>query len=447
MHLRNILKFLSASALMVVVMFAASYDVSAQKGHRKGHSKDRGDGGGNGNGHREKWKGEGRQDRGDDRRNQQQQQQVWVLRQPREQKNRDEGDGRRQQVWSAHQQQQQAQIDWNTRRQQENIRNQSRQEWTRKERRNNGGVTDNGYYGRRERDTRVRQVYAYPNQNASIWRGLWSGRQFDRRDDKRYLKEQKRAWKADLKSHRRYEKDTLRYSSESRRRSEDVNYDNNYYGDQTDNNYGYDDGTNWKEQILRVVIANVIGNRLGGDRRDTNSAYGRFYNENPYNNSYDRGGNYNQVPRFIQSYGTNYGDEYQPEYGDDVSQFGGNSITGGLLNSLPIAELLERYTGGNEFVSELIANFLAQGYDQGYVAGQSARRNRSGERYFQDPYVTEDGIYDPYSTSMGENRQILSEGYELGYQDALEGRNDYDPQDGGNVDLVSLLLGNVLGNM
>ncbi len=466
MHLRNIFKFSSALALMVMVMFAGNYDVSAQKGQGKGHSKDRGDGGGNGNGkgNREKWKGEDRKDRGDDGQNQQRQQE-WIVRQPREQKRRDDGDWRRQQEWNARQSQQQAQndwnaqrqqqlrerqrqmqqaqIDWNARRQQENVRNQSRQKWMRKERGNDDYVTDNGYYGRSDRDRRVRQEYAYPNQNESVWRGLWSGRQFDRRDDKRFLKEQKRAWKADLKSQRRYEKDSLRYSRESRSRSAPVYYDNNYFGDQTDNSYGYDDNTNWKEQILRVVIANVIGNRLGGDQRETGSQYEQFYD----NNSYDRGGNYNQVPRFVQSYGTPYSDQYRPEYSDDGSQFGGNSIAGGLLNSLPIAELLERYTGGNEFVSELIANFLAQGYDQGYVAGQSARRNRSGDRFFSDPYVTEDGIFDPYSSSMGENRQILSEGYELGYQDALQGGSDYDPQDGGNVDLVSLLLQNVLGNI
>ncbi|MEO7674867.1 MAG: hypothetical protein ABIU09_12420, partial [Pyrinomonadaceae bacterium] len=405
MHLKNILKFSSAVALMAVVMFTTNYDVFAQKGHGKGHSKDQGDGGGNRKGNGEKWKGEDRQDRGDRGRSQQQQQQVWVVRQPREQNKRDDGGWRRQQEWNARQSQQQAQndwnaqrqqqlrerqrqmqqaqIDWNARRQQEIIRNQSRQKWVRKERRNDDYATDNGYYGRRERDRRVRQVYAYPNQNASIWRGLWSGRQFDRRDDKRYLKEQKRAWKADLKSQRRYEKDALRYSWESRRRLANVNYDNNYYADQTDNNYGYDDNTNWKEQILRVVIANVIGNRLGGDQRDTNSQYGQFYDNYPYNSSYDRGGSYNEVPRFIRSYGTPYSDEYQPEYGEDGSRFGANSAIGGLLNSLPIAELLERYTGGNEFVSELIANFLAQGYDQGYVAGQSARRNRSGEGYFR----------------------------------------------------------------
>ena len=452
---------------MVMVMFAGNYDVYGQKGHGKGHSKDRGNGGGNGNGNHGNWKGEGRHEREDDGRSQQRQQ-VWIVRQPREQKKRDDGDWRRQQEWNARQSQQQAQndwnakrqqqrweqqrqmqqaqIDWNARRQQENLSNQSRQKWQRKERRNDDYVTDNGYYGR-ERNRRERQVYTYPNQNESGWRGLWSGRQFDRRDDKRYLKEQKRAWKADLKSQRRYGKDALRYSRESRRRSADVYYDNNYYGDQTDNNYGYDDGTNWKEQILRVVIANVIGNRLGGDQRETSAQYGQFYNQNSYNNSYDRRGGYNEVPRFVQSYGTPYSDEYQPEYGDDGSQFGENSVTGGLLNSLPIAELLERYTGGNEFVSELIANFLAQGYDQGYVAGQSARRNRSENRFFSDPYVTQDGIYDPYSTSMGENRQVLSEGYELGYQDALDGRNDYDPQTDGNVDLVSLLLNNVLGNI
>jgi hypothetical protein len=38
----------------------------------------------------------------------------------------------------------------------------------------------------------------------------------------------------------------------------------------------------------------------------------------------------------------------------------------------------------------------------------------------------------------------LSEGYELGYQDALHDRAEYDPEEDGEVDLVSLLIGSIL---
>ena len=117
-----------------------------------------------------------------------------------------------------------------------------------------------------------------------------------------------------------------------------------------------------------------------------------------------------------------------------------------MLNSLPIAELIEQYTGGG-FASQLIGNFLAQGYDQGFLAGRDARRNRIDDNNYNDPYAYEGGLYDPYSATLGENRRTLSEGYELGYRDALSGRNDYDPQSEGNVDLVSLLLNNVLSGV
>ena len=441
MKLRNFRKFLSAFGLIATVMLSANFAVSAQKEHGKGHSKggeergdddgDHGDHGKGNNGNNGRWKGDDKQEHDERGRDQQQ---VWIVQQPRGEERRNNGNWQRQQqVWNDRQSQERD--NWERRQQQQVI-----------ERQRQIQQAQNEWNARRQQELNNRrqyqsdgQVYAYPNQGQPIGRNLWYGRQYNGRDDKQYRKEQKRAWKEE----RNFEKEQRRYSGSDRRYSAGNYYDDNYNGDP----FIGDGGSNWKEQLLRAVIANVIGNRLDGDQRNPVSQYGSVYNYAPYNQSYGRGGGYNAGPQFVRSYATPYNQAYQPEYGDGNSSFGGNSISGQLLNSLPIAELIERYTGGNPFISELVANFLSQGYDEGYRAGNSARRNRNGNRYYQDPYVTADGIYDPFSVSMGENRQILSEGYEMGYQDALAGRNDYDPQSDGNVDLVSLLLNNVLGNI
>lgn len=52
-----------------------------------------------------------------------------------------------------------------------------------------------------------------------------------------------------------------------------------------------------------------------------------------------------------------------------------------------------------------------------------------------------------YSATLGQNRQLLGEGYNLGYQDAMNGREDYDPATEGNVDLISLLLNGALSRV
>lgn len=201
------------------------------------------------------------------------------------------------------------------------------------------------------------------------------------------------------------------------------------------------------------MIGNVIGGNLGGgDNSNLLSQYAQVYNSVPFNRS-NYGNRYVSVPQYGQYYAepNYYYDNNEPVYGygspynyayDQDSFGGGNDI----LGSLPIAELIQQFTGGNDFVSSLIGGFLTQGYDQGFLAGQYARRNGLDEDDYYDPYVYEDGMYDPYSVTLGQNRQLLSEGYDLGYQDALSGQSDYDPIDDGNVDLVSLLLNNVLGN-
>ncbi|MEP6788498.1 MAG: hypothetical protein ABJB40_08705, partial [Acidobacteriota bacterium] len=75
---------------------------------------------------------------------------------------------------------------------------------------------------------------------------------------------------------------------------------------------------------------------------------------------------------------------------------------------------------------------------------QNARQSGYGDRYYNDPYDSPQSGYIPYSSTIGENRQLLSDGYGLGFQDALNNRNQYQPRSAGNTDLVSLLLSNVL---
>jgi len=112
-------------------------------------------------------------------------------------------------------------------------------------------------------------------------------------------------------------------------------------------------------------------------------------------------------------------------------------------------------SGGSRFISRFVGGLLAFGYEQGYRDGLAARSNGYyDDTYYEDPYVYysdpyyEDDTsvtytaYEPYSNSVYENRRCLSEGYGLGYRDALNGHGVYDPYEyAGNIDLVSIWVG------
>ncbi len=251
---------------------------------------------------------------------------------------------------------------------------------------------------------------------------------------------ERRLYKDERKAQRRYEKEQRRYVRNYDRSLGGDFYANNNNYNSNENSYysndnSYENGADWQQQLLRVVIANVIGNRLGGEQ------YSGFTPNAPvYQNQPSYGGGYRAVPQYAADYGDSY--QYQPGYDN-----GGGLLSGDLLDSLPIAELVDQLTGGGGFASELLGNLLTQGYDQGFLAGQSARQNGYGDEYYQDPYVYQGGVHDSYSASVGENRRCLSQGYEIGYQDALNGQSGYDPQSRGNADLVSLLLGTVLSGI
>lgn len=86
-----------------------------------------------------------------------------------------------------------------------------------------------------------------------------------------------------------------------------------------------------------------------------------------------------------------------------------------------------------------IESAYRRGYQEGFAAGQNSA-------YYNDPYVMQNGGYYPYSVSLNQQRELLSEGYERGYADAMNGSGGYYYDDGyaGSGDLVGILLDNVL---
>ncbi len=246
------------------------------------------------------------------------------------------------------------------------------------------------------------------------------------------------AWKADRRAQKQFVKDqrrNTRWAGSNFYFGGDDNYVNNYYYDD------YDRGSEWRQNLVRVIIDRVAGNNFGYRDRGGFDDYQpeAYYDNGPSYSSYAR---YGYEPAYYNSpLYVGYGDDYGSDPG--YASYGDSGI-GGLLEQLPIGDIISQFIG-DDFVSGLLGSFLAHGYDEGFLAGQWARENKWGDRYFDDPYDYEDEFL-PYSYSLAQNRQVLSEGYCLGFEDALRGRDDYDPFGEGNVDLVSALLGNVLGN-
>ena len=91
------------------------------------------------------------------------------------------------------------------------------------------------------------------------------------------------------------------------------------------------------------------------------------------------------------------------------------------------------------YPTSMIENAYERGYQEGFQAGRNSA-------YYNDPYVMQNGSYYPYSMSLSRQRELLSEGYQRGYADAMNGSGGYYYDDGytGSGDLVGIMLDNVL---
>jgi hypothetical protein len=188
------------------------------------------------------------------------------------------------------------------------------------------------------------------------------------------------------------------------------------------------------KDLIRNLIFSILGSQLGlGDVFD--QGYPRYVYGIPTSNQYDP---YYTTAGYYDPYNTYSTRPYAAAYYSPI-------VTDPYLvrSDLPVEYLLSSDpTDG--FTRDTLSRLLAVGYEQGFNDGLMARRTAVRNRSYYDPYAYQEDVYDPYSVSLGENRRCLSEGYELGYQDAL--RNDriaYANVQNAEVDLVSALIGTV----
>ncbi|MGH9945907.1 MAG: hypothetical protein ACRD6X_01760 [Pyrinomonadaceae bacterium] len=210
------------------------------------------------------------------------------------------------------------------------------------------------------------------------------------------------------------------------------------------NLYEYDRREAWRNNVLRSAISINFGysNGYGYISPPAYSNYydigydPRYYNIRSTYYYPDLGSYYVEPYSYAyRPYDYNYSsyNYYDPYYLDDPTD---DFLTVRILSSSYATNFESRFVGG----------LLSYGYEQGYRDGISARANRRDRSYYDDPFVYYDepyedaAYYEPYSYSIYENRRCLSKGYDLGYQDALYGDDDYVPEYYGG-DLVSLWIG------
>jgi hypothetical protein len=186
---------------------------------------------------------------------------------------------------------------------------------------------------------------------------------------------------------------------------------------------------------LRSLIASVLGSNVlfpGALPVYYGEPYYPDYTSSYYSSYYTP--SFAAVP-YYYAYEPDIAYSYYSRYGYDPYSTNG-FYDNVLMSSYPTL------IGGGGFAQELFSNLLAVGYEQGYLDGLNARRHRR-HAYYYDPYEYSGTNY-LTSYSLGANRSCLSDGYQLGYQDALYNPrvSVFDPD--ANVDLVSVLASNAL---
>jgi hypothetical protein len=213
-------------------------------------------------------------------------------------------------------------------------------------------------------------------------------------------------------------------------------YDLYGYNYLPDNYYGYTPlGLSWKSMLLRTLVGFLLGNN--GSNYYGMQPYDTYYAYSPDVYGY---GDYSQYANFYPGYYPTGNFDRSPYY--SYSSYS-SPYDDELINTIPIDQLMgPSYCG---YSSGLLREVLAQGYEQGYYAAQYRQDAADRRRYLERIYSIDNGYYDPYSTSISENRRVFAEGYAMGYRDAMANRRDRLSSYTRNTDLFSLLMSNVVG--
>lgn len=271
----------------------------------------------------------------------------------------------------------------------------------------------------------------FPRGHAYGRRGIWPG--------------EFRGWRDPDKQARQFEKrdrkrDDYRDNYHYRERSErEFNLGDNRYDD---DDYSRGDDGFTRENIIRTILSNFFDGGFNGGQGGQDAYATNYYPQSTYVNYapayYGNQPSYAAVPQYYsQSYYPSYnegyyGDAYDsPAFGSDLFG-GGSSLTSGLFS----------------IVGQLLSGLLGQGYLQGLNDGDFARDSRPSNVGYNNPYAIDDTYTVPYTASLDQQRNLLRQGYELGYQDALRNRDPFETENlgggFGGIDILSAFLGNGL---
>jgi len=262
---------------------------------------------------------------------------------------------------------------------------------------------------RRSRRGDNRQVYQVPQ----TWTQWFPGSDQDYRNHGQRVSAERHRRNDERKRYKEVRKEQKRYDREQRRYSDGhYNYNNgNVYND----NVYQPRRSGIKQQLLQTVIGGLLGGgRLGGlERLIPNRGNAGQYQPN-----------YTYSPRYAQPqyqgqqyYSPGYSPMFSDAYNDNRYSRSNGSGIGRILQALPLAAIIQQYTGGNNFLSSIVSNSVL-GSDSGFG-------------------------------DMGYNNVGYSDvGYnDIEYNDPNFGGDIYDQRSNGTADLISVLLSNVLSGV
>lgn len=193
--------------------------------------------------------------------------------------------------------------------------------------------------------------------------------------------------------------------------------------------YGYDPYDSYYYRQPSIYVTNNYYSTPGYSTYfDDYSSYYDSYNGHytPYGYTVD----------YYDPYSENdyYSDDYDDEYYEDVD------YDDAYYSNYSYSS----YSSGPVYADSQLREAYEYGYEQGYEAGLQAAYNDAS--YYNDPYSYAGYDYDLYSATLTERRRCIGEGYDQGYQDALNGVEEPEFVGGGTSDLVGVFLNELLSS-
>src|SRR5204862_4609058 len=140
--------------------------------------------------------------------------------------------------------------------------------------------------------------------------------------------------------------------------------------------------------------------------------------------------------RFEQSYGERQRQDQQSLQNFRYNDYGNNNYRYSRQGN---------YYETNQYGADMLRRAVANGYEEGFRAGQADREDGWGYNY-QDSGAFLDSTfgYDGYYVDVNEYQYYFREGFQRGYEDGYNGRYQYGSYSGGKYSILGDILNLIL---